>query len=110
MKLQIDIENKTIKVESSNVNLEILYGHIKKLLPKGEWKEYSLETDTTIHWYPMYNPINIEPYTPPRPYWEYQPMYIHGTNDQLSAEPSINCSLTDGIQMDSTGIYNIEIG
>ncbi len=52
MKIQIDFDNKVIKLES-NVNLKEFYDKIKLILE--DWKEYSLHTNTTINWaYPAY--------------------------------------------------------
>jgi hypothetical protein len=48
MKLQLDTENKTIKLEK-DVVLSNLIETLEKLLPHGEWKEFTLETNTVIH-------------------------------------------------------------
>ncbi len=74
MKLQLDTTNKTVKVEGS-VNLEALYETLQKLLPQGEWKQFSLEANTTITWV---NPITVPvyPYYPQNPYpWWNTPYY-----------------------------------
>lgn len=47
MKIQIDTEKKTIKIESSILAKELFKG-LDKLFPNKEWKEYTLETNTTI--------------------------------------------------------------
>ena len=65
MKIQIDTDNKTIKLED-NISLNELFKKIKKLFPDNEWKEYKLETNTTIQ--TCYNPIKyieIEKYKDP---------------------------------------------
>ena len=54
MKLQIDTTEKVIKVEEQ-VNFGELVKVLNKLLPKGEWKKYKLETNTVINWNP--NPV-----------------------------------------------------
>lgn len=60
MKVQIDTKLKTIKVEES-VNLGELAEFLGKIFPKGEWKEFKLETNTIINWsYPVV--YNHEPY------------------------------------------------
>jgi len=82
MKLQIDTENKTIKVDE-NVLLEDLVKVLNKLLPK-EWKNYTLETNSTWYWY---NPI---------PYYPSQPWRIG------------DVTYTDGITT-STSVYNVEV-
>lgn len=48
MKLQLDTVNKTIKVEN-NVVFKELVDTLERILPKGEWKSFTLETSTTIH-------------------------------------------------------------
>ena len=65
MKIQINTELKTIKLEEST-NLGNFYEAIKQMLP--DWKEYKLETNTTIKWntYPIYT--NPYPYQPFRTY------------------------------------------
>lgn len=54
MKLQIDTKEKTIKVDT-NVKFNELIKVLDKLLPK-EWKEYTLESNSTIVWgtYPVH--------------------------------------------------------
>ena len=58
MKLQIDTTEKVIKVEEQ-VNFGELVKVLNKLLPKGEWKTYKLETNTVINGntYPIYPTI-----------------------------------------------------
>lgn len=63
MKIQLDTTNKIIKVEES-VNLNEFFEAVRKLFPDGEWKEFTIETNTTIVWN---NPITITPYNP----WTY---------------------------------------
>lgn len=59
MKLKIDTSGKTIQVEEK-VNLNELYGFLKKIFPNNEWKEFSIEAvPAIINWY---NPIHI-PFT-----------------------------------------------
>jgi len=55
MKLQLDTSEKVIKVEEQ-VNFGELVKTLNKLLPKGEWKTYKLETNTVINWnqYPVW--------------------------------------------------------
>jgi hypothetical protein len=54
MKIQIDFDNKVIKLES-NVNLKEFYDKIKTILDN--WQEFSLHTNTVINWnnYPVYS-------------------------------------------------------
>jgi hypothetical protein len=61
MKIQLDTTNKTIKVED-NVKFSELIKVLEKILPKGEWKEFILETNVTITYW--HEPIYI--WTSPR--------------------------------------------
>lgn len=88
MKLQLDTDNKIIRIEES-VNLNELMEVIKKLLPDGQWKEYKIETNSTIIWS---NPIVIRDYNPYNP-WITKPYVPYN-------EPYITCG---------TGSYNFEI-
>jgi len=68
MKIQLDTVNKTIKIED-DVELKELIKVLEKLLPKGLWKEYTLEANTVIQNWSQ--PIIIEKRTPyyPTPIW-----------------------------------------
>jgi hypothetical protein len=90
MKLQLDTDNKTIKIEDK-VNLGDFVEMLEKLLPYGKWREFSLETNVSVVWNSP--PIVIEPY---RPWWQ-QPWIIYDAG--TVGEPyTIN-----------SGTYNIEI-
>ena len=99
MKLQIDTTEKVIKVEEQ-VNFGELVKTLNKLLPKGEWKTYKLETNTVINWnqYPIitYPTYPICPTHPSPPYW-----YV---GDTVTALNTGNKTLT-GI---ASGTYNID--
>jgi len=100
MRIQIDTENKTIKLESE-VSLDEFFKMIKKLLPNDSWKEFKLLTDSIIYWTNPY-PIIIKkykPYTPPNYPW-YSPHHVfpYTTGDPLPEKPEL-----------ISGIYNIEI-
>ena len=106
MKLQLDTTNKTIKVEGS-VNLNELFEALKKLLPQGEWKEFTLEANTTITWV---NPITIQPWGYPyNPYpWWGSPIITYGGGTQRVSPYS--GSTTDNVQYAlNEGIYNIQV-
>jgi len=45
MQLQLDTENKMIKIESS-INLKELYKFLKHFFPNKEWEEYTLLYNT----------------------------------------------------------------
>lgn len=120
MKLQLDIVNKTIKLDES-VNLgnfaEVLY----KILPN-DWKDYKLEINLIINWQ---TPIYVDRWVNPTwyPWWGSITSISAGTggsinsadftvtNDQGNGNFTItgitNC---DGIKVsDSNGIYNLEV-
>lgn len=122
MKLQIDTEKKTIKIES-DIKLSLLIKTLKAMLPN-DWKDFTLQTNTTIqHWT---NPIiwGGYPYTP-----YIQPWYsingnvsgnslgTHGdsittfsktignSSNLLSMQ---NCNSTSSCELKS-GVFNVEI-
>ena len=64
MKIQIDTQEKVIRLEADE-NFGVFMDAIKKLLPNGAWKEYTLETNSIIYWN---NPTYID-YTPNYPYY-----------------------------------------
>lgn len=97
MKLQLDLDNKIIRLDSQ-VNLSELFETLKKLLPQGEWKEFSVETNTTIVWS---NPI-IYPYTIPTYPIQPWPWYQVSCGTVDSGEASNSYILNNGI-------YNIDI-
>jgi hypothetical protein len=107
MKLQLDTTNKTIKVEGS-VNLNELFDALRKLLPQGEWKEFSLEANTTIVWT---NPITIQPwvypYYPTYPWWNSPVITCEAGTGKL---PDYNGSTQDSVQYSlNSGVYNIQV-
>ena len=69
MKLQLDTEQKTIKIDQ-NVKLSELFEILEKMLPNGLWKEYTLEVGVQIVWAEeKFVPINPAlPNLPPIPY------------------------------------------
>ena len=110
MKIQVDIVNKTIKVEG-DINLQVLFKHIKQFLPDGQWKEYELETNTVINW----NTGPIYPTYPVLPYYltwqpdQYFPTITCGTIDLSS---TADTTITgNGIVMDmsTSDIVNFEV-
>jgi len=48
MKIQLDTIGKTIKVEDK-VNIKELYDFLDKILPNGEWHNFSLEVSVIIN-------------------------------------------------------------
>lgn len=99
MKLQIDTAAKTIKLES-NVQLKTLVETLDRLLPKGEWKEFTLETNTTITYWS--SPTIIEKHYPYQP-WQY-PWYSNGTT--YIANKAIGSS---DYTLCASGKFNVEL-
>lgn len=115
MKLQLDLELKTITIEET-INLDELVKQIKKLFPDNQWKEYSLKVGQINNWinpivikekeyvryYPWITP-NISPYT--QPFW-YSGDYVNTgtliTNTNLSID-------YNGEQNNYNQTYNIQI-
>ena len=56
MKLQIDFDNKTIKLEEK-VNLGELFNQLEEILPDLKWREFELEVGSiTNHLNPLWYP------------------------------------------------------
>ena len=74
MKIHIDTENKTIKVEE-RVSLNELMQELAKIFPDGEWREWDLEpmVKEIINWYPNYPtyPIIADPTCPTSPIYPF---------------------------------------
>ena len=113
MKLQIDANNKTIKVEE-DVNLFEFIEVVHKTIHPDVLKEYKLITGSIIEWnnpiiiyrdqwhYPLY-PINPYPLSPP--YWV-------GDLPLITEPYSNTCGCNDSIKQDvkpDNFVFNIEI-
>ena len=102
MKIQLDTVAKTIKVEG-NINMGELIANLDKILPK-IWKEYELQSQTTIvNWS---SPIYIEKH------WPYYPSPIWVSNTSQKGVYCVQSSSTmengnKNMQLNS-GTYNIE--
>jgi hypothetical protein len=108
MKIQIDTNAKTIKVEEK-IKFGELVAALKALFPDGAWKEYDMIPEIIQD---FSNPIYIRTY----PYWSTSPFYVGGTTADLVVTNCIstgtyvshpnnqNFTLTSG-----TGTYNIEV-
>jgi hypothetical protein len=100
MKLQLDTTNKSIKLES-DILLSELVGVLERLLPRGEWKTFTLQTNVTINNWS--NPIIIGEYPtqtyPAHPTYPWIVWCGSGSNDVsgISASYSLNA-----------GTYNVE--
>lgn len=100
MKLQIDTDNKTIKVDD-DVQFSELVEALEKLLPKGLWKDFTLQNERIDWWN---NPVIIkERIIENSPYWP-SPIWIDTTTNKTPIDPNIvYCS--NNMQ---SGIFNIE--
>lgn len=110
MKLQLDTQSKTIKVES-NVKLSELVETLDRLFPKGEWKQFTLETNTTWQWY---SPTVVKQFVP-----DCYPRYTvcggveyktNGISDLLGNKKDFPTQQVGACFSSSlkTGVYNIE--
>lgn len=90
MKIQLDTTNLIIKIEET-VNLGEFMDMIDKLLPHEAWREFKLETHSTINWnqtpinFPIYQPfVNPPPYAPAPTYpWI---TYTAGSNNATAGD------------------------
>lgn len=105
MKLQLDTTAKTIKVEGT-VNLNELFIALKKLLPEGLWKKFSIESNTTIIWT---NPVTVHPFYPYYPWWAPQPSIIYSAGQGNSLSPCDTLTSGEVTYSLNQGTYNIEI-
>ena len=100
MKIQIDTEKKVLRLES-DVNLGEFMTKIKVLFPKGEWKDFKLETNVEVKWS---NPIYIDRWHyPSYPWW---PTWTPITYEYSSDTPVI--ATYEGDQS-VVGVYNVEV-
>ena len=100
MKIQIDTTQKVIRLESTE-NLGEFVTAIEQMLPNGLWKEFKIETNTTIQWI---NPIVWRDIYRPQPYFPTYPSYpwiTCGTNNGYSNGP-VSMQLKGGV-------YSIEV-
>jgi hypothetical protein len=94
MKIQLDTTNKTVKIEE-NIKISKLIETLKQLLPN-DWKNFTLETHTTIiNWSEPYY------YKPYRPYWE-SPFYCSGSAMNENTAKTADYQLKDGV-------FNVEV-
>lgn len=99
MKIQLDTTVKTIKLENS-VKMSDLVDILEKLLPGGEWKEFSLDVSATIiNWT---TPYIVERKTYPSYPW-HQPWYC-GT---ITPDPNVvYCSSAESNAKFGDGMSN----
>lgn len=103
MKIQLDTTSKTIKLEE-NVKIYSFMNFLKKLLPNNEWKEFTLETNTTISYWS--NPVIIKEY--PRPYTSPWITWTSNNVNNFRANYSVKSQFDQGYQL-KAGTYNIEV-
>lgn len=83
MVIQIDFENKIIRIENS-INLGELYEKLNELFKDNQWKEFLLSAVAKIE---VVNPITypLQPFTPyptypwDQPYYQQPIIYCEGT-------------------------------
>ena len=105
MKLQLDTTKKTIKLES-NVKISELVKTPKKLFPNGEWQDFTLETNVTIHGWS--SPIFIKTYptvTYPTYPW-YEKVWCDGSNSSTTLSSSAK---SEAVMSLKAGMYNVEV-
>lgn len=114
MKLQIDTTNKTVKFETA-LRFSELEDTLKKLLPE-DYKDYSIEVNTTINW--TYPQIIYRDY----PYWRPWSLTSGNTYNALSqgltttsntvlysGDMTVDYGNTEMAPLKSEGVYNIEL-
>jgi len=104
MKLQINTENKTVKIDS-DILLSELFDALESLFPDGAWEELTLEVNSTIstNWtnsivIPWARPCWPAGTETPKRWWDDRPWYtvIGGVGPD---EPKI---------VFKTGVFNVE--
>lgn len=70
MKIQLDTDNKTVKIEQ-DFNLGEFYDLLQKLLPNDLWREFKLEVQVINN---FNSPIIIKEYIPSNPLFPQQPI------------------------------------
>ena len=109
MKIQIDTMEKIIRVVDSSVVFGELIKELNKILPKREWKTFSLETRFDIVWehpYIIYPTVPVIPTIPAYPWitWDDQTFTVSSKGTGVTFDThSVDYVINDGV-------YNIEIG
>lgn len=112
MKIQIDTEKKVLRLES-DVNLGEFMTKIRVLFPKGEWKDFKLETNVKVEWR---NPIYVDRWHyPTYPWWpNRQPIRYYSGGDTINGTASdvngdVLSASYNGMTVDLNGVYNVEV-
>ena len=105
MKIQLDTTAKVIKLESSE-NLGELITALEQMLPNGLWKEFKLETNTTITWTNpiIWRDIYVEAYRS-IPLTPYIPTYPYSPTPWITYETAISSTVECKL---NSGVYNVE--
>lgn len=107
MKIQLDTDNKTIRLES-DVLLSKLITTLNSLLPNKEWKKYMLQTNTTINNWS--SPIVIkERYVPSYPWYEKPYAIWCSTTEKSLGSQGITGSTIKADYKMNAGVYNLDI-
>ncbi len=109
MKIQIDTTQKVIRLESSE-NMGKFFTAIQQMLPNDLWKDFKLETNTTIQWINpiIWRDIYVQPIMQPITYpWITQPMTPYPTMPWIT----YGGSETSEIKMQhlKEGCYNVQM-
>jgi len=106
MKIQLDTEQKTIKLDSDE-NLGELIRVLNNLLPKNKWKEFEIQTNVNIQTWT--NPYIIKRVL--APYIPVAPWYYNNTDPVRVLPISYDSSVidtTNKVDGLNVGVFNIE--
>lgn len=103
MKLQLDTENKTIKLDEK-IKFVDLIKTLNSLFPDESWREYTLETTSITYWS---SPITIQPYI--QPYNPNYPWYDHNPQILCSTPNSTINGANYSTTTAESQVYNIEV-
>lgn len=105
MKLQLDTENKIIKLEDK-IKFSDLIKTLNSLFPDGSWMGYTLETNTIIQ--NFHSPMIVQPYV--QPFYPEVPWGIrYNHNDQILCGTSIINTNGSPTTTAASAVYNIEV-
>lgn len=112
MKIQLDLDNKRIKVEQE-VNMGDFFNTIKKLLPDNLWKEFTFDPTVINNWS---NPIIIKEYptwpiTSPSIPWHPNspyPWITYGTTSTPASAGDYSNQVMGGKYQLQAGTFNLD--
>jgi hypothetical protein len=116
MKIQLDLKEKTIKVEES-INLHEFFEYLNEMFPNGKWREFTLVFDRIKEWdEPITIPNRIPPFNPDNPWVQpYSPNIGNPTNPYDNIWYGTNTSVTTtnlDVSLKADGsrtVFNFEI-